>query len=410
VTLRESIIDALVEVKVNRGRTFLQTLGIVLGVASLVAVQGLSDAGRRQALKFFSEFGGLRKILVLNKPIKERVQTARQLASQGLTWSDVEAIRREVPMATQVDPIVEANLMVRTPTYLKEREIAGATPDYQAVYKFFPARGRFLIDDDVSTMARVVVLGDTAARLYFGNEDPLGKTLYIDDVGFHVVGVMRRKEFFFNDGDRNALEWMNRLTIVPITAIYTRFTGDPDKKVTYINVMVDKVENNPKATEAVKKVLYRRHGGVQDFEIYNRAERLRQREQQDMVFTVTFLVTGFVSLIVGGIVIMNIMLASLRDRIREVGVRKAIGAGGMDIAVQFLVESILVTLVGGVMGLPLGMTFAYGITALLGQPAVITPTMAIIGVGASVAVGLFFGLYPAIKAARLNPVEALRYE
>jgi putative ABC transport system permease protein len=410
VTLRESIVDALVEVRVNRGRTFLQTLGIILGVASLVAVQGLSDAGRRQALKFFAEFGGLRKILVLNRPIKDRVQTARQLASQGLTWSDVEALRREVTFATQIDPIVENNLMVRTPTYLKEREITGATPDYQAVYKFFPARGRFLIDDDLASMSRVVVLGDSAARLYFGNEDPLGKTLFIGEAGFRVVGVMRRKEFYFNEGDRNALEWMNRMTIIPITAMYTRFTGDPNRKVTYINVMVDKVDNNPKAAEAVKKVLYRRHAGVQDFEVYNRAERLRQREQQNQVFDVTFLVTGLVSLIVGGIVIMNIMLASLRDRIREVGVRKAIGARGLDVALQFLVESILVTSIGGLMGLPLGMVFANAITALLGQPAIITPQMAIVSVVASVGTGLFFGLYPAIKAARLNPVEALRYE
>jgi ABC-type antimicrobial peptide transport system permease subunit len=410
VTLRESIVDALVEVKANRGRTILQTLGIILGVASLVAVQGLSDAGRRQSLKFFAEFGGLRKILVLNKPLKQRVLSAQQLKSQGLTWGDVEAIRREVSYATQVDPIVELNLMVRTPTYLKEREISGATPDYQAVYKFFPARGRFLIDDGVNSMSRVVVLGDSAARLYFGNEDPIGKTLFIGEVGFRVIGVMRRKEFYFNDGDRNALEWMNRMTIIPITSVFSRFNGDPDRKVTYVNVMVDKVDNNPKAAEAVKKVLFRRHGGVEDFEVYNRAERMRQRQQQNQVFDVTFMVTGLVSLIVGGIVIMNIMLASLRDRIREVGVRKAIGARGLDVALQFLVESVLVTSIGGLAGLPLGIVFANVITALLGSPAVITPQMAIVSVLASVITGLFFGLYPALKAARLNPVDALRYE
>jgi putative ABC transport system permease protein len=410
VTLRESIVDALVEVRVNRGRTVLQTLGVILGVASLVAVQGLTDAGRRQSLKFFNELGGLKKILIINKPIKERVQSAKQMASLGLTLGDVEALRREIKQATRVDPIASAPLMVRTPSYLKERDISGLTPDYPAVYNFYPARGRFLIDDDLATMARVVVLGDTAAHLYFGNEDPIGKTLFIGDGGFRVVGVMRRKEFYFNEGDRNALEWMNRMTMIPITALYARFTGDSDRKVNYINVMVDKVANNRKAAEAIKTVLYRRHGGVQDFEVYNREERLRQQESQGRVFDVTFLVTGIVSLIVGGIVIMNIMLASLRERIREVGVRKAIGARGIDVALQFLVESILVTSIGGIAGLPLGMLFANGITALIGQPAVITPQMAVVSIIASVGTGLFFGLYPAVKAARLNPVDALRYE
>jgi ABC-type antimicrobial peptide transport system permease subunit len=410
MTIRESIADALVEVRVNRGRTVLQTLGVILGVASLVAVQGLTDAGRRQALGFFSELGGLRKILVVNKPVKTRVQTAKTLASNGLTWADVESLRKEVSFATRVDPIAVTSLMIRTPSYLKERDISGLTPDYPSVYNFYPARGRFLIEDDMASMARVVVLGDTAARLYFGNEDPLGKTLFLGDVGFKVVGVMRRKEFYFNEGDRNALEWMNRMTIIPITALYARFTGDPDRKVEYVNVMVDTVKNNRTAADAIKAVLLRRHGGVQDFEVINREERLKQQEAESAVFDITFMVTGVVSLIVGGIVIMNIMLASLRDRIREVGVRKAIGAKGLDVALQFLVESVLVTSIGGLAGLPLGMAFAGGITALLGQPAVITPRMAIVSVVASVSVGLIFGLYPAIKASRLNPVEALRYE
>ncbi|HUD71952.1 MAG TPA: ABC transporter permease, partial [Dongiaceae bacterium] len=312
--------------------------------------------------------------------------------------------------ATRVDPIAVTSLMVRTPSYLKERDISGLTPDYPSVYNFYPARGRFLIEDDMASMARVVVLGDTAARLYFGNEDPLGKTLFLGDVGFRVVGVMRRKEFYFNEGDRNALEWMNRMTIIPITALYARFTGDPDRKVEYVNVMVDSVKNNRKAADAIKAVLLRRHGGVLDFEVINREERLKQQEAESAVFDITFMVTGLVSLIVGGIVIMNIMLASLRDRIREVGVRKAIGAKGLDVALQFLVESVLVTSIGGLAGLPLGMAFAGGITALLGQPAIITPRMAIVSVVASVSVGLVFGLYPAIKASRLNPVEALRYE
>ncbi len=410
MTLHEAVIDGLVDVRTHKMRTFLQTVGVVLGVGSLVAVQGLVDAGRRQALKFFSEVGGLTKILVVNRPSKETVVTARKLASDGLTWHDVLAIKSDVPHATQVDPIVQVRLPVRFGKYLRINEISGVTPDYPSVYKFFPDRGRFLSDDDMATKARVCVLGDTAARRYFGNEEPVGKTLFIGNVGFTVVGVMKRKEFYFNEGDDNALEWMNRQTFVPLAALYSRFTGDADKRVNYINVVVDKVENNRATAETVKALLYRRHGGVEDFEVVNREERLKRQEEQGRVFDITFLVTGIVSLLVGGIVIMNIMLASFQERIREVGVRKAVGAKGTDIAAQFLVESILVTSIGGGVGLALGVGFAQAITALIGRPAIITMKMALIGVITSVLVGLFFGLYPALRAARLNPVEALRYE
>jgi putative ABC transport system permease protein len=410
MTLHESVVDGLVDVRTHKMRTFLQTLGVILGVASLVAVQGLVDSGKRQAMRFFSEFGGLTKILVVNRPTKETLVTARQLASDGLTWDDALAIKREVPYAVQVDPIAGADLNIRYGDYERQNDVTGATPDYTAVYKFYPARGRFLIADDLESQSRVCVLGDTAARRYFGNEDPIGKILTIGDVGFRVVGVMSRKEFYFGKQDHNALEWMNRQTFIPLSAMITRFSGDTRKRVQYINVVVDKVANNPKAAETIRTVLLRRHAGVADFEVINRAERLKQRAEQNRVFDVVFLVSGLVSLIVGGIVIMNIMLASFQERIREVGIRKALGARGIDIAVQFLVESILVTSIGGALGLVLGVVFAQGISALLGQPAIITAKMALIGVVASVTVGLFFGLYPAVRASRLNPVEALRYE
>ena len=408
--VRESILDGLADVRAHKLRTFLQTLGVILGVASLVAVQGLVDSGRRQATKFFDEFGGLTKILVVNRPSKEILVTAQQLASHGLTWSDAQAIRQEIPNATLVDPIASEELSIRYGDYERRNDITGATPDYSAVYKFYPAKGRFLIQDDMASQARVCVLGDTAARRYFGNEDPVGRILTIGEVGFRVVGVMNRKEFYFGEGDHNALEWMNEQTFIPLTSLYARFTGDDRKRVQYINVIVDKVENNPKAAAAIRALVRRRHAGITDFEVINRAERLKQRAEQNQVFDTVFLVSGIVSLLVGGIVIMNIMLASFRERIREVGVRKALGASGIDIAMQFLVESILVTVIGGTVGLGLGVVFAQIISSLVGQPAVITPQMAVIGVSASVTVGLVFGLYPAIKASRLNPVEALRYE
>ncbi|MBP7147956.1 MAG: ABC transporter permease [Acidobacteria bacterium] len=409
MTLHESIVDGLVDVRTNKLRTLLQTIGVILGVASLVAVQGLVDAGRRQSIKFFNEVGGLTKVLVHGKRVSDPVQTARQLASTGLTWDDARAIREEVREARLVDPAVDSYQPVRRGEFAEVHEITGVTADYPDVYKFYPVRGRFLTADDIRSAARVCVLGDTAARRYFGGEDPLGQVLYIGGTGFRVAGIMQRKEFYFNQ-DYNALEWMNRLTFVPITAVFARFTGDAERRVDYINVVIDDVEHNTAAARAIEGVLLRRHALVRDFEIIDRSDRMRRRSEQNQVFDITFLACGIVSLLVGGIVIMNIMLSSFHERVREIGVRKALGAKGSDIAAQFLVEAVLVTVIGGLAGLALGLGFARAISTLLEAPAVITPRMALVGVAASVGVGLFFGVYPALRAARLNPVDALRYE
>jgi len=409
MTLLESIVDGVVDIKAHKGRTFLQMVGVILGVASVVTVLALVDAGRRKSMEFLSEIGGLRKILVVNEPERAATQTALQLSNVGLTYDDAVALR-SLDLITQVDPIANLRLMARYGDYRRERNIDGVTPDYQPIYKFFPARGRFISDDDLRNATRVCVLGDTAAREMFGSEDPLGKTLFLDDVGLTVVGVMQRKEYFFNNGDHNALEWMNRKILVPITSVHKRFTGDPYERVAYVNAIVDKAENTRKAKEEIGVLLQRRHRGVKDFAIWDRASRLERQQQQSQQLHIVFLAAGAISLLVGGVVIMNILLASFQERVREVGVRKALGANGLHITAQFLVESVLVTLLGGVVGVLLGIGFARAVSSLINQPAIITPQMALIGFVTSVSVGIFFGFYPAVKAARLNPVEALRYE
>lgn len=407
--LLEALEGGLAEVRSHKLRTVLQTLGVILGVGSLVAVQALADAGRRQSLRFFAEVGGLTKIGVVNRPPQEGTATAKELRSKGLTLDDALALRAEVREARFVDPMSWSWQLVRTPDYQEHRDVTGVTPDYAAVYKFWPERGRFITEDDLARAAPVAVLGDTAAKLLFGNANPLGRTVQIGESGFVVVGVMRRKEFFFEGRDDNALEWMNRMTIVPLSAVHARFNGDTDRRIGFVNVVVGKVADIPKASEAIRGLLQRRHGVV-DFRVWNRSDRMAEQEERMKVFDITFLVAGLVSLIVGGVVIMNIMLASFQERVREVGVRKALGARPLDIAVQFLVETVLVTVLGSGAGLLAGIALAQGITGLLKMPAEITLRMGVVAVGAAVAVGFVFGLYPAVRAARLVPVEALRYE
>ncbi|HEY3175235.1 MAG TPA: ABC transporter permease [Candidatus Polarisedimenticolia bacterium] len=409
MTLIESVIDGVVDIKAHKGRTLLQTVGVILGVASVVTVMALVDSGRRRMTEFFSEVGGLRKLLVVNRPLQDVTRTALQVSNVGLTYDDAMAMR-SVPNIIYVDPIAPNRLLLTHGSFQEEWDVDGVTSDYPMVYKFHPARGRFISPDDLAATSRVCVLGDTTSRRIFGNDEPIGQTLFINGVGMTVVGVMTRKEYFFDDSGRNALEWMNEKIFVPITAMHKRFMGDEERKVGYINAIVDDDKNNQKATAEIHALLRRRHRGVEDFEVMDRSQRLAQQAQRNQMLNAVFLAAGATSLLVGGIVIMNILLASFQERVREVGVRKALGASGLQITAQFLVESVLVTFLGGGAGILLGFVFTQAVTSLINQPAVITPRMAVVGFVTSTAVGVFFGFYPAVKAARLDPVEALRYE
>jgi putative ABC transport system permease protein len=190
-----------------------------------------------------------------------------------------------------------------------------------------------------------------------------------------------------------------------------RINGDrQSQRVAYINVQVREVGLMDQAMDEVTTIVKRAHEGVKDFEVFNRQSFMRQMEEQNQIYDITFLVCGTISLLVGGIVIMNILLASFNERVREVGTRKALGATGPNIMAQFLVESVVITIAGGLVGLVLGAFFTSVMSDLIQQPVVLSPRIAVIGLSFAVVVGVVFGFYPAVKAARLNPIEALRYE
>jgi len=256
-----------------------------------------------------------------------------------------------------------------------------------------------------------VVLGADRRQQIFGARPAVGQTLTIGGGRYTVVGVMQKKEFYFNSANDNALDWMNRFVFVPVTTMLNRMSGDrSEQKVSYINVQVRDLKDMDAAMAEVATILRRTHGGVADVDIVNRAARMRQMESEGAIYDITFMVCGTISLLVGGIVIMNILLASFNERVREVGTRKALGATGLNIMAQFLVESVVVTLLGGLLGVVLGAGFTRVISDLIQQPVVLSPRMVVSGLTFSVVVGIFFGFYPAVKAARLNPIQALRYE
>lgn len=410
MTLFEVLADGVADVRAHAGRTALQTLGVVLGVASVIATMGLTAAGRQQSLNYMAETGGVLKVMVYPKPAETVRATARERASRGLTLEDVEAIRARIPGFDLVEPAVRRRAVLHSPQARKTYPVTAVAPGYALLHELRVAQGRFLCDEDLTSAAAVVVLGADRAHEFFGNDNPVGRTLRIGDGAFRVVGVLERREFYWNRSETwNALGWMNELVLVPVTAWQARWAGVGSRRVDELGLRLASAADHREAVPALSRLLLARHG-VEDFQVFDRQDRLREMGEQGKIYDLTFLVCGIVSLVVGGIVVANIMMASFRERVREVGVRKALGAKGWHIFVQFLLESVVVTGWGGIAGLLLGVGLVYGTAYLLDQAAVLTATMVAVALACAAAVGVVFGFFPAVKAARLDPVVALRTE
>ena len=407
--LFESILDGIRDIRDNFGRTLLQLTGIILGAASIVATFSLSVAGKAQSMEYYRISGGIEKISIFPKPTGKVTLNAKALASKGLTYADAIAIKRDARQIDLVSPIVNGSMNVRYRDIEKPRNVTGVAPAYSPMNDFHTQSGRFITDQDLASAARVVVLGTDRAREFFGSENPVGKTIAMEGTGYLVVGVMEEKYFSF-DHKHNAMRWMNRNIYIPITTYVTRKGQSlADGKVSFIQVRMRDVKHNEDAVDEAKTILFRRHG-VKDFEVFSRVANLKRNEDNGKMYDMTFMICGIISLIVGGIVVMNIQLASFNERVREVGTRKAVGASPMMIFFQFLSETILVSLLGGILGLFVGQLFTQGISILTRNNAVVTFSTCMWALAFAAGTGLLFGMYPAIRASRLNPIEALRTE
>jgi putative ABC transport system permease protein len=405
----EAIIDGFRDMKDHLGRTLLQLLGVILGAGSIVATFSLSVAGKEASMKFYRLSGGIERIWIGNKETGNVTLDAKALASDGLTYADAVALRKEAKEIDLVSPVSESNMILRYGNVEKTRNVMGVTPAYSPISFFSVEHGRFISDQDLTSAARVVVLGTTRAQELFGSDNPVGKTMTINGAGYLVVGVMEEKYFSFGNG-RNALRWMNRFMYIPITTMMTR-SGQPlqQGKISFMHARMKDIKRHKEAVEEIERILFRQHG-VKDFQVFSRVANLARNESENKMYDVTFMVCGLISLLVGGIVIMNIQLASFNERVREIGTRKAVGATPAQIFFQMLTESVIVSVFGGLIGIVAGKFFTDGISMLTRNPAAITPSTAMTAVIFAAGTGLLFGMYPAIRASRLNPIEALRTE
>src|SRR5438270_5341374 len=369
--LLESILDGIRDIKDHFGRTMLQLVGIILGAGSIVATFSLSVAGKSAAMNYYKISGGIQKISVYDKPTGKVTLDAKALASRGLTYHDALALKRDGKEIDLVSPVANENMTLRYRDIEKPRSIMGITPAYSPMNDFRAASGRFITDNDLATAARVVVLGTERAQEFFGSDDPIGKTMSINGTGYLVVGVMEEKYFSF-DHKRNVMRWLNRQIYIPLTTFVTR-KGEPLErgKVSFMHVRMKDVKRNQEAVDEIKAILQREHG-TKDFDVFSRVANLRRNEQNNKMYDMTFMICGIISLLVGGIVVMNIQLASFNERVREVGTRKAVGASPAQLFFQFFSETIVVSVVGGFVAIAVGKFVSGGIAGLTPNPAAIT--------------------------------------
>ncbi|MBE0599399.1 MAG: ABC transporter permease [Desulfuromonadales bacterium] len=408
IELWMSVKIALRALRVNKLRAFLTMLGIICGIAAVIAMIAIG-AGARQVIS--EQIASIGSNLLLVLPGSTTAGGLRTGAGSAatLTMGDLRAIRAEAPSVALAAPTVRGTAQIVFGNLNWSTAVQGTTPEFLEIREWPVVNGRPLTQTDVDGTARVALLGQTVAEQLFGAEEPVGRLIRIRQVPFTVVGVLERKGQSPQGSDQDDV------ILVPVRTAQRRlFGGRTPDSVNSILIKAVGAEALAAAQEEVTALLEQRHriapGKDRDFTIRNLSEMLAVSEQSSRTMSLLLGSVASISLLVGGIGIMNIMLVSVTERTREIGIRLAIGARRRDILLQFLTEAVLLTIVGGLLGIVFGVSGAAAVSRLLGWPTLIAAEAILVAVGFSAAVGIFFGFYPARKAASLDPIQALRYE
>jgi putative ABC transport system permease protein len=400
------------ELRENFARAVLQTLGVILGVASVVGGFSISDSQRQQSARMFVKMGGLEKLNILpSAVVDDGSPTALQMANLGLRVDD--ASRGNDLQAKAIEGVSEFKLLsarVRSRYTDQSRQITGIDGDYLAINGFDLQEGRSFAKHDQDVAAPVAVLGSEAAAELFPTGDVVGQPVRIGDVPVTVIGVLNERVFRFREGGHNIFSWRNRLVAVPSTLVTQRMQGDSYRRLDRITFRIPDLHAMSLFAKGLESLLKATHRQQRDFRLDDVAARLKRMMSQGDVYNVVFLLSGVLALIGGGMVNVNIQMASLKERVREVGVKMAIGASGLEIFKSFMTEAFLMTIFGTILGLVAGALFSKVITAAIGVPLSISLNSFLWAALLAGAFGFLFALYPAWKASRLSPMEALRYE
>jgi len=406
----QSMRIAVRSLRVNKLRSALTMLGIIIGVGAVIAMIAVGAGAQARVAEQIQSLGS-NLIIVLSGSTNAAGVRLGMGSQLTITEDDAFAIAREIPAVQVAAPSQRGNAQVVYGILNWATGVMGVTPDYFEARDWEVIEGRPIGSEDVDGAIKVALLGQTTALNLFGDADPLGQIIRIKKVPFTVIGLLDRK------GQNSWGQDQDDIILIPLTTAKKKVLGSSQankRAVGGISVKIRPDEDMADAEEQIRSLLRQRHrlqpSQDDDFWLRNLSELVKTQEESSRVMTYLLAAIASVSLLVGGIGIMNIMLVSVTERTREIGLRMAVGARGRDILTQFLVEAVTLSLIGGIIGIAVGLGGSHAISYFAEWRTLISAESIVIAFGFAAAIGVFFGFYPARKAARLDPIEALRYE
>lgn len=390
----------------NKMRTLLTMLGIIIGIASVIAMVSLGQASTKNVQSELSSMGSNMIMIMPARQMRGGVNMGNT-SSKSLDQNDLNDLRNNTIYVAKVSPLVSSSKQLIFGSNNHPCAVSGVSEDYLDIRKYSLKNGIMFNEDDVKKYAKVCVIGQTVVNELFTNgENPIGQTIRLGSIPMTVIGVLESK------GQNGMGEDQDDIVLAPYTTIQKRFSG-----ITHFNMIFASATSEEESELAATEITYIlrnnhgiKSGATDDFDIRTQEELVSSINSVNKMLTMLLAAIASISLVVGGIGIMNIMYVTVTERTKEIGLRMAIGARNSDIKMQFLTESIILSLIGGLIGIVFGLALSYGISKILGWPYVISEKAILISFLVCAFTGIFFGWYPAKKAANMDPISALRYE